>query len=472
MDTPQETKPKKMKNTLIAAVAIIVVIIIVGSVVALDYNNLVKAPSTSASSQEIFVYAGPSGTNNSEHLLGGDVLGMAAGANQTGQYAMAQFMAYMMSPAVQQEYMVKTGFLPVSNSAYTSSPSSNVTSIYSKSNASVSITYYDDITPADAGFVKGIISNFEGTYTNIHVSYVNTVATSILSAVEADVTSANGQNIVVSIDNLDIGSLVYGHYMQNINTLAAKINPSGTIQSITNLTNYETTVFHGIFFLTERANIPLVWINYSAMTKAGIKSAPTTNAQLLADAQTLYKYYGTGMINFQGHGGASTATELYQWFVQDGGNPMVFNSSADIHSMEFIYNLSKYFSPEYKTSYWATYKGLASNKYSMMDYQWPGSVNLTALGMKAYNSSDTATNASLQAMTSGVFLRTPVPWIGEWQTLMDNAWTSIIVNGGNYTSIPSVLSSENSAMYNYLLTSYNYTVATNYASGDYQPIVG
>ena len=92
--------------------------------------------------------------------------------------------------------------------------------------------------------------------------------------------------------------------------------------------------------------------------------------------------------------------------------------------------------------------------------------------MKAYNSSDTATNASLQAMTSGVFLRTPVPWIGEWQTLMDNAWTSIIVNGGNYTSIPSVLSSENSAMYNYLLTSYNYTVAQQYASGYYQPIVG
>ena len=32
------------------------------------------------------------------------------------------------------------------------------------------------------------------------------------------------------------------------------------------------------------------------MTKAGIKSAPTTNAQLLADAQTLYKYYGTGVL--------------------------------------------------------------------------------------------------------------------------------------------------------------------------------
>ena len=41
--------------------------------------------------------------------------------------------------------------------------------------------------------------------------------------------------------------------------------------TITNLTNYETKAFGGIFFLTERVNIPLVWINYSAMQKAGIK---------------------------------------------------------------------------------------------------------------------------------------------------------------------------------------------------------
>ncbi len=469
MDNPQEPKPKGKKTTLIAIIAVVVVVIVIGSVLALDPGLYTPKTTTNAATQKIFVYSGPGGQKNSEHLLGGDVIAAAqTNTNSSQNEAMYQFMAYMMSGSVQQQYLVHTGFIPVDN--YNGSSSGQaVHSFYSSSNATISLTYYDDIAPSDSSFVQGVISQFEHAYPNINVHYVNTVATSILSSVESHVHTTSA--IVMSIDNLDVGALVYGHYLKNLNNTASKINPATTISSITNLTNYETQAFGGIFFLTERVNIPLVWINYSAMQKAGINTPPTTDAQLLQDAKTMYTYYKTGMVNFQGHGGASTATELYQWFVQAGGNPMVFNDTGDIQAMQFIYNLSKYFSPEYKTSYWATYKGLASNKYTMMDYQWPGSVNLTALGMQPYNASNTASNASATAIKQGVFLRTPVPWISEWQTLMDNAWTSLIVNNGNYSSIAHVLGTENAAMYNYLLTNYNYTVAQNYENGTYAPIV-
>jgi trehalose transport system substrate-binding protein len=79
-------------------------------------------------------------------------------------------------------------------------------------------------------------------------------------------------------------------------------------------------------------------------------------------------------------------------------------------------------------------------------------------------------NVSLQAMKEGVFLRDPVQWISEWQNLIDNAWTQIIVDHGNYSKIPSILSSENSSMYSYLLSTYNYTVAHHYEMGHYKPI--
>ncbi len=158
--------------------------------------------------------------------------------------------------------------------------------------------------------------------------------------------------------------------------------------------------------------------------------------------------------------------------VQFGGNPMMFNDTGDIHAMEYIYNLSAYFSPDYKTSYWATYTGLASNTYSIMYYQWPGSVNLTKLGMKSYNSTDTVTNESLAAINGGVFLRSPVSWIGEWQTLMDKAWTDIVIDHSAYSSIPSILASQNSAMYSFLQTNYNQHVADQYENGTYAPIEG
>ena len=115
------------------------------------------------------------------------------------------------------------------------------------------------------------------------------------------------------------------------------------------------------------------------------------------------------------------------------------------------------------------FSGLTSNKYSIMDYQWPGSVNQTALGMNT-SKTNSVLNVSLQAMKEGVFLRDPVQWISEWQNLIDSAWTQILVDHGNYSKIPSILSSENSSMYSYLLSTYNYTVAYNYEIGHYKPI--
>ncbi|WP_171823530.1 hypothetical protein [Thermogymnomonas acidicola] len=105
-------------------------------------------------------------------------------------------------------------------------------------------------------------------------------------------------------------------------------------------------MFGGIYFITERVNIPLVWVNYTALKNAGIDSLPSNLTQLMTDAKILYQKYGVGMVNFQGHGGASTATELYQWMVQFGGNPLNFNDTGgDVNAIWYLANLSKYFSP-------------------------------------------------------------------------------------------------------------------------------
>ena len=110
----------------------------------------------------------------------------------------------------------------------------------------------------------------------------------------------------------------------------------------------------------------------------------------------------------------------------------------------------------------------------MMYYQWPGSVNLTKLGMKLQSSNDTVSNTSLAAIKGGVFLRSPVSWIGEWNTIMDKAWVKIIESGGvtSYTQIPSLMTHYNQEMYNYLVEFYSQSVANNYEAGVYAPVEG
>ena len=466
-------KPEK-KKTWIGIVVVVVVVVLIGSFIGLDYNHLFP----SSTSQVLYVYPGVSGPDNSNHLLGGCVVAIAA--NGTAPAASEQFVAYLLTPSVQTGFEVNTGFIPVDNSSYTASPSATVPAIYNSSTP-VSIDYYTSMSTADEHYINSVITAFESLYPAITVNPSYVPASSIVTEVQAEEQGNQHQSIVMTIDNLDVGTLFYEGYLANLTSSANYItHDAGTISTVSNLTNYETHVFGGIYFLTQLVNVPLVWMDWTAMTNAGITTAPTTYTQLFSDAKVLYDKYGVGEINFQGHGGSSTATELYQWFVQFGGNPMTFNSSGDIAAMEYLYNLTPYLSPDAATSYWTTYTGLASNSYTMMYYQWPGSVNLTALSMKPYNSSDTALNESLAALKGGVFLRDPVVWIGQWQIYMDNAWTQIVIDHGttSYSSIPSILSSENHAMFNYLnnttnptgLKLYGHSVAQAYENGSFQPV--
>ncbi|MCL4341678.1 MAG: ABC transporter substrate-binding protein [Candidatus Thermoplasmatota archaeon] len=473
----KEPVPKQeKKKTWIGVLVVVIVIVLVGSFIGLDHSKLFPSTTTSTS-QVLYVYPGVSGSNNSNHLLGGCVVAVAN--NGSTNAASEQLVAYLLIPSIQKSFEINTGFIPVDQSSYNATPSSSVPSIYSASSPTVSVTYYTSMSAADESYVNGVISNFETAYPNIHVSTSFVTATSIVSAVQTAEASKNVGNIVMTIDNLDVGTLFYEGDLLNLTSVTPAITAdAGVLSSISQLNNYETNVFGGIYFLTQLVNIPLVWMDWTAMTGAGITTAPSNYTQLFNDAKTLYDHYGVGEVNFQGHGGASTATELYQWMVQFGGNPMVFNSTGDIHAMEYLYNLSPYLSPDYSTSYWATYTGLASNSYTMMYYQWPGSVNLTALSMKPYNSTDSALNASLAAIKGGVFIRDPVVWIDQWQIYMDSAWTDIVVDHSttSYSSIPSILSSENTAMYNYLYNTtgpanlYGPAVAHEYEKGYFQPV--
>lgn len=476
----KEPVPKQeKKKTWIGVLVVVIVIVLVGSFIGLDHNNLFPSAKTTSTSQVLYVYPGVSGSNNSNHLLGGCVIAIANNSPQMS--ADEQLVAYLLTPSIQKSFEVNTGFIPVDRGAYNATPSNTVPKIYSSSQPPASITYYTSMSTADESYINSVISNFHTAYPNIAVTPSYVTATQIVSEVQAEQKSSTPTNIVMTIDNLDVGTLFYEGYLANLTTATSAITAdAGVLPSISSLNSYETNVFGGIYFLTQLVNIPLVWMDWSAMTGAGINTAPATYTQLFNDAKILYHKYGVGEVNFQGHGGASTATELYQWMVQFGGNPMVFNDSGDIHAMEYLYNLSPYLSPDYTTSYWATYTGLASNSYTMMYYQWPGSVNLTSLSMKQYNSSDTALNASLSAIKGGVFLRDPVVWINQWQEYMDNAWTEIVVDHSttSYSSIPSILSSENSAMYNYLYNTtssshpslYGPTVAQEYENGYFQPV--
>jgi trehalose transport system substrate-binding protein len=238
----------------------------------------------------------------------------------------------------------------------------------------VTVNFYESLAASESTYFQTfLIPEFESVHPNITVDFINLPTGQPPQELATLVASGDVGTSIFGLDNLAVGSPLYAGQLMNLSSLVSTMMPSTLISSATQMVNYENQVFHGVYFIPFRSNIPLVWYSKTAFSKAGITSPPATDAKLLADAQKL----GPGSVMFQGsantgtEGGADTGTELYQFMVQDGGNPFLFNDTGDIQAMQFVDNLSTYFNPGYTAGYFGTYTGLASGSYSLLDYQWP-----------------------------------------------------------------------------------------------------
>lgn len=427
----------------------------------------------------------------------------------------------------------------------TPSTSTTTTPMSTTSTVPVTVQFYETFASSEAAFVTNtLIPEFEQANPGITVQLVNEPSPQdVATSVQALVKGNNVGTTLVGLDNLEVGVLVYGNSLMNLTSIISTLEPTGLISSATNMINYEKTVYNAIYFLPFRSNIPLTWYSKTAFANAGITSPPANTAQLLTDAATLKsKGYSTPVM-FQGSNtGASNPTEVYQWIVQFGGNPFLLNDSGSIAAFQYLQELSAYFHPAYTTATYATYTGLATGDYQLLDYQWPyvyglltnstlgmtdqtlgvypgpagpangnhllggdvlvvpkGATNLpavekfanfllsaqpqqqmllqeswVAVNSQAYNNlpgNFTAVGTALQeAISQGVFLRNPTPWITQWANIAYDAFTKIVVDHASPTSIQGILNQENQQMYNYLVSNYGQSTATQYEQNQFKPI--
>jgi len=262
----------------------------------------------------------------------------------------------------------------------------------SSGTSTATVTYYDDLASSEATFMTNVlIPEFEAAHPNININYVNIDASDMVTKVAALVQANDVGTTLLAEDNLDIGELLYsstGNDLMNLTSIASTMQPSTLIPSMAGVVSYETTAFGGQYFLPFRANTPLVWLNTTALSNAGISTTqgPQTFTALAADAAKL----GSTSVMFQGGAGDDTATEMFQWDVQFGGNPMVYDDAGDTAAMSYLYNLSMYMNPGYKQAIYSEYAGLAQGKYDILDYQWPYVYSLLTGG----NTSITPMNAN------------------------------------------------------------------------------
>ncbi len=405
--------------------------------------------------------------------------------------------------------------------------------------------------------LKHVISGFEAAYPNITVKTTDLSSTDIISALLAQKSAGKITTNVVEQDNGEMGALVSQNLVMPLNPYLGQLEAmtGGTTGYTANGTiipaYYHEGFFNGsYYFFPYRGNVQLAYYNQSALSSAGATVAPDNTTNLMTDMQLLSNKGYSTPFNMQGHGGASTPTQVFQWMAEFNGNPMVLNDAGDIAALTYLQQLNQkgLMSPEYATSYWATYTGLAAGSFQYIP-QWPyvtsllqglGMQNYTNVGTKAgtynlgvsavfkgpantaqyivggdvlgvvsgspnvwasidlinymnslstqkglllnlswpvvneqaYNNLPSNISYLFQIFKyeeqNGIF-RPAVPWISQWQTVFDTAWTTIMANNGNVTT---ALNTAHQSLLTYLQQNYPSQVSafTNnqiYPSGNY-----
>lgn len=136
----------------------------------------------------------------------------------------------------------------------------------------------------------------------------------------------------------------------------------------------EANKFGGkLYFMPFRPNVQITYYNREKFGEYGMKP-PETWDELLSAGKAFMDKEGTGRILVKGYGGNPTATQVYEFILQAGGDPYAFNGPGCIKAFRFLKDLAPYMSPETGRAKWDTVNDALARREVYIAQNWPFAV--------------------------------------------------------------------------------------------------
>ena len=129
------------------------------------------------------------------------------------------------------------------------------------------------------------------------------------------------------------------------------------------------------YFLPFRPNVQIAYYNGAKFDAYRLRP-PRTWGELLSVAKTFKEREGLGRVLFQGVGGAPTVTQLYEWIVSAGGDPLDLGHPATVATFRFLRELAPYLSPDSRRAKWDTTNDALAQESAYLAQNWPFGVPL------------------------------------------------------------------------------------------------
>ncbi len=166
-------------------------------------------------------------------------------------------------------------------------------------------------------------------------------------------------------DNMQLAILVKNGLVQDLSSEENQI-PKEVIPAL-----IAAGRFHGrLYFMPYRPNIQIVYYNRDKFREYGLNPPQTWN-ELYAVAKKFYDHEGIGRILIKAVGGIPTTTQMYEFIVSAGGNPLSFNDQGTVKTFNFIQRLWKYASPDSRKAKYDTSNDYLAREACYLMQNWP-----------------------------------------------------------------------------------------------------
>ncbi len=129
------------------------------------------------------------------------------------------------------------------------------------------------------------------------------------------------------------------------------------------------------YFMPFRPNVQIAYYNAMRFDAYGLQP-PRTWEELLRVARTFTEKEDIGRVLFQAVGGAPTTTQLYEWIVSAGGDPLDLAQAGTIATFRFLGKLAPYLSPESRRAKWDTTNDALAQEAAYLAQNWPFGIRL------------------------------------------------------------------------------------------------
>jgi trehalose transport system substrate-binding protein len=171
-------------------------------------------------------------------------------------------------------------------------------------------------------------------------------------------------------DNMRLQELVEAGLVQTLDEREASLDAS-----VLRVLATEGIIGGRRYFLPFRPNVQIVYYNAEKFEAYGL-NPPRTWQELLGAARTFREKEGIGRVLFQAVGGASTTTQLYEWIVSAGGDPLDFAHPGTLATFRFLEQLAPYLSPESRRAESDTTNDALAQEAAYLAQNWPFGIRL------------------------------------------------------------------------------------------------